>query len=126
MHGAHVSAVHPLEKPAHLLYAGIKEGSPTVTSSRLARNHTLTAEQMHQMAFDNMRAHFVLLHRAGRTRARSPEEFYGFRPDDVSESHLHKQGFGRGVRFRLRDGRVIDVYGKASHPERYWYVSSAH
>jgi len=81
---------------------------------------------MHQMARDNMRAHFVALLNAGRTQARSPEEFYGFRPEDVVEIHLYKQGYGRGVWFRLRDSRVIDAYGKPSHPERYWYVSSAH
>jgi hypothetical protein len=97
-----------------------------VTARQLAKTHPLSAGQMHQMASEHMRVHYVLLHKTGKTRARSPEEFYGFRPEDVLELHLHKHGFGRGAWFRLKDGRVIDAHGNPSHRERYWYVSSAH
>jgi hypothetical protein len=92
----------------------------------LAKILPITPEQMRQMALENMRGNFLLLRNAGRARARSPEEFYGFLPEDVLEIHLYKQGFGNGVWFRLRDGRVRDTHGRPSHPERYWYVSSAH
>lgn len=92
----------------------------------LAKNRPLSAEQMQQMARENMGAHFVVLRNAGRTRARNPEEFYGFRPEDVAALHLHKHGVGRGVWFRLKDGRVIDAYGKPAERDRVWYVSSRH
>ena len=97
-----------------------------MTARPLPKLHAVSADQMLKMVGQNMAAHFALLHKTGRSRARCPEEFYGFRPEDVVELHLYKQGFGRGVWFRLRDGRVIDAHGKPSHPERYWYVSSAH
>ena len=84
------------------------------------------AEQMLQMAGATMRAHFVVLKTKGKTRARTPEQFYGFRAVDVIEMYFRKHGFGRGLWYRLKDGRVIDAIGKPSEPDRIWYVSPAH
>ena len=57
-----------------------------------------------------MHAHFGRLWETGKAgKARTPEEFYGFRPKDVVEMHFHKHGFGRGVWYRLKDGRVIEA-----------------
>lgn len=97
-----------------------------MTASPLAKRTAISAEQLHQMARENMSAHFVALRNASRTRARSLEEFYGFRPEDVAALHLHKHGVGRGVWFRLKDGRVVDGYGKPAEREHAWYVTSAH
>jgi hypothetical protein len=73
-----------------------------------------------------MSANFLRLREAWKTQANGPEELYGFRPEDVAEMHLNKQGFGRGLWYRLKDGRVFDAAGQPSRPERYWYVSSTH
>jgi len=97
-----------------------------MTARPLAKRNFIPFEQLHQMARETMSAHFLRLRDAGKTGASGPQEFYGFRPEDVAEMHLHKQGFGRGVWYRLTDGRVFDAAGKPSHPERYWYVSTAH
>jgi hypothetical protein len=83
-------------------------------------------EDLHAVARETMREHFQRLRTKGKTDTRAPEEFYGFMPEEVAEIHFHKQGFGRGVWYRLKDGRVIDALGKQSEREHYWYVSSAH
>ena len=62
-----------------------------------------------------MRAHFVVLRTHSRTgSARTAEEFYGFRAQDVIEMHYRKRGSGRGLWFRLRNGRVISAVGRPS------------
>jgi hypothetical protein len=68
-----------------------------------------------------MRAYFVVLRTLGRSRAATPEELYGFRAFDVSEIHRYKAGVGRGVWYRLKDGRVFDREGKPSRRDRAWY-----
>ena len=90
------------------------------------RNRILPDEVLHTVARETMREHFQLLRSKGKTDARAPEAFYGFRAEDVAEIHFHKQGFGRGVWYRLKDGRVINALGKPSERDRYWYVSAAH
>lgn len=90
------------------------------------RNRIIPDELLHTVARETMREHFLRLKSRGKTTAQAPEQFYGFRPEDVIEMHFHKQGFGRGVWYRLKDGRVIDALGRKSEPERNWYVSSAH
>jgi len=60
------------------------------------------------------------------TQAATPEEFYGFTAEDVAHVHLYKEGVGRGVWFRLNDGRVVDVIGQPSQPETHWYEDQAH
>ena len=97
-----------------------------MTAAPLAKNRVISMVQLHQMARETMSANFLRLRAAGKTRASCSEEFYGFRPEDVAELHLRKHGFGPGVWYRLKDSRVFDAAGKPSHPERYWYVSSAH
>jgi hypothetical protein len=73
-----------------------------------------------------MSANFIRLREAGKTQAGGPDELYSFRPEDVAEMHLNKQGSGRGLWYRLKDGRVFDAAGQPSQAERYWYVSSTH
>lgn len=81
----------------------------------------------HNIARETMMRHFQILRAKGKHRAaQSPEQFYGFRPEDVVEIHSHKQGFEPGVWYRLKDGRVINAIGKPSEPENSWYVSSKH
>jgi hypothetical protein len=91
------------------------------------RQRLLAHEELHVIARKTMHEHFYVLRARGKAQgAATPEEFYGFQPADVAEMHFHQQGFGRGVWYRLKDGRVIDALGKPAHTERYWYVSSAH
>ena len=75
---------------------------------------------MLQMAATSMRAHFVVLKTQGMTNAPTPETFYGFEAADVIELHFRK-GSGRGLWFRLRDGRVIDAFGKRALRSRSAY-----
>ena len=44
----------------------------------------------------------------GYTAASTPEEYFGFRDDQVEIVHFHKAGVGSGVWFRLNCGRVVD------------------
>jgi hypothetical protein len=91
------------------------------------RNEDIPETVRHEIARKAMNAHFWILHAKGKTHAASnPEQFYGFRPEDVVEIHFHKQGFGKGLWYRLHDGRVISAIGKPSNPERFWYGSKAH
>jgi len=97
-----------------------------VIARPLAKRSFISFEHLHQMARETMSAPFLRQRNAGTTRARGPEELYGFRPEDVAEMYLHKHGVGRGVWFRLKDDRVIDAQGKPSERDRAWYVTSAH
>jgi len=55
---------------------------------------------------------FQLNRHVGLTDADTKEEFYRFRSSDVAMLHYSKVGFrGRGVWFRLHDGRVFDAAG---------------
>lgn len=86
----------------------------------------LSAEDMRRLAGDAMHRQFLHLWNKGKTRARTPEAFYGFRAEDVTEMYAHKHGAGYGAWFRLKDGRVIDALGKPSERERAWYVTPQH
>ncbi len=97
-----------------------------MTARPLASQRIVPVEELHLMARETMSANFLRLRDAGKTQAVGPEELYCFRPEDVAELHLSKQGFGRGLWYRLKDGRVFDAAGQPSHPERHWYVSSTH
>ena len=69
-----------------------------------------------QLIDNAMRAHFLVLRTYGRTgTARRAEEFYGFRARDVIEMHHEKKGPGRGLWFRLKDGRLVHASGKTVH-----------
>jgi len=74
------------------------------------------------MIRNTMRAHFVVMRTMGRTRARTTEGFYGFLPVDVVEMFFYKHGFGRGVWYRLKDGRIFDALGKPSRRHRACYI----
>jgi hypothetical protein len=77
-----------------------------------------------------IRALMSAMHRSAQdqraTPAATPEEFYGFTAEDVVHVHLYKQGVGKGVWFRLKDCRVVDVVGQPSQPESHWYEEHAH
>ena len=83
-------------------------------------------EEILPMAGASMRAQFVVSRTMGKTRASTPEKFYGFKASDVIEMHFHKRGFGGGVWYRLKDGRVIDAQGRRSRRTRSWYSARAH
>ncbi|MCU1336049.1 MAG: hypothetical protein JWO19_1630, partial [Bryobacterales bacterium] len=72
-------------------------------------------------ALIRMRAHFVVLRTQGMTAAPTPEAFYGFRAANVIELHFRKRGAGRGLWYRLKDGRVIDAFGKRALRSRSAY-----
>ena len=65
-----------------------------------------------------MRAHQLVLFTKGRTRARTPEAFYGFQAEDIAEIYIHKSGVGSGLWYRLYDGRVVDAFGRRSDRNR--------
>ena len=78
-----------------------------------------------QMVGRAMRAHFLVLRTQGRTAAaRTAEEFYGFRARDVIEMHFEKRGPGRGLWFRLKDGRVVKAVGKSARRARSFHPVS--
>jgi hypothetical protein len=97
-----------------------------MTSHAQPRQRMIPDDELHEVARETMQAHLHRLRVTGKTEAHEPEEFYGFRAEDVTEMHFHKHGIGRGVWYRLKDGRVIDAIGKPSEPDRIWYVSPAH
>ena len=43
------------------------------------------------------------------------EAVFGFSPDEVVAVHKHKIGWGDGIWFRLRDGRVVSAYREVEH-----------
>ena len=51
----------------------------------------------------------------------TPEDFYGFKVTDVECVHQRLAGVGAGVWFRLRDGRVFDMFARESTPTRELY-----
>jgi hypothetical protein len=83
-------------------------------------------DELHEIARKTMRGDLHQLRVTGRSEAQEPEEFYGFRAEDVAEIHFQKHGTGRGVWYRLKDGRVIDAIGKPSERDRSWYVAVVH
>ncbi len=51
----------------------------------------------------------------------TPEQFFGFRVIDIACMHVHLAGEGRGVWFRLDDGRVVDSNGEPAIADRSHY-----
>lgn len=84
----------------------------------------VTMEKLAEIASNAMEAYYGL--ERARSRAASAEEYFGFAPHDVSDIHLHKHGIGRGVWFRLRDGRVYDCAARPSETDRAWYEGALH
>ena len=63
-----------------------------------------------------MHTQFHELRQAGGTHASTPEEHYSFRAEDVEDLYFNRGGFGKGVWFRLKDGRIFDVRGEVAAP----------
>jgi len=73
-----------------------------------------------------MEKYFRVNKELGLTEAVSKEEYFGFQDEDVAKVHFHKQGYGAGLFFRLRDSRVIDVAAESHDPDPIWYDATTH
>lgn len=82
--------------------------------SQLRKRHAQRQQKVLGMITRAMRAYHLVLRIKGKTRTTTHEEFYGFQARDVVEIYTRKKGFGSGVWYRLKDGRVIDAFGKRS------------
>jgi hypothetical protein len=51
----------------------------------------------------------------------SPEQVYSFNVSGIIGVHTHKIGYGGGIWFRLKDGRVFNKYGKEDNPNPSLY-----
>jgi len=49
---------------------------------------------MRRLAGDAMHRQFLYLRSKAKTHARTPEAFYGFRAEDVTEMYAHRHGAG--------------------------------
>lgn len=63
-----------------------------------------------------MHTQFQELRRAKGTDASTAEEHYPFRAEDVEDMYFNRGGVGKGVWFRLKDGRIFDVMGEVASP----------
>src|SRR6185369_3471559 len=99
-----------VEKPWGAVVFLSRKGS--LSMAALPQRRAIPDDHLHDVARNTMRAHFIVMREKGKTAAEEPEQFYGFRAEDVTDIHFNKQGFGRGIWYRLQDGRVIDVLGK--------------
>lgn len=96
----------------------------TKTGVENARMQIVTTEKLAEIASNAMEAYYGL--ERARSNAASAEEYFGFAAHDVSDIHLRKHGTGRGVWFRLRDGRVYDCAARPSETDRMWYEGALH
>lgn len=76
------------------------------------------AEQTPEHVERMMRLYVLVLRTRGRTQATTLEEFYGFRPSDVTIMYLQKHGVKRGLWFRLKNGRAVRAHGRLSGKPR--------
>jgi hypothetical protein len=95
-------------------------------TANLRSRRAVSLDELQHMARTAMETWFRVIRAKAQTKARTPEEFYGFRAEDVAAMHYRKHGFGRGVWFRLKDGRVVDAKGKSSEPDHIWYEATSH
>ena len=73
-----------------------------------------------------MEKYFRFNKQLGLTEARTKEEFYGFAVSQVWKVHLHKQGVGSGVFYRLISGFVFDVQGEQHESDETLYDQTTH
>jgi hypothetical protein len=88
--------------------------------------YAIPAETMERCCAFTMEKWYVMSIGLGLTSARSKEEFYGFRASDIVEVHVWMMGFGRGLFFRLRDGRVFDAAARQHDPDPALYDQTVH
>lgn len=95
-------------------------------TAKAMRGRYVSREKILEMARTAMQRQFEHLRKRGKSRGvRTPEEFYGFGPGDVHAIYTFKHGQGRGLWFRVGDGRVFDHLAKPAEPEPAWYETSA-
>lgn len=63
-----------------------------------------------------MHTQFHELRAAGEAIAVKPEDHYAFTAEEVEDLYFNRGGFGKGVWFRLKDGRIFDVRGEVAAP----------
>jgi hypothetical protein len=63
-----------------------------------------------------MHTQFQELRAAGKTVAPGPDNHYPFTAEDVEDLYFNRGTFGKGVWFRLKDGRIFDVMGEVAAP----------
>ncbi len=63
-----------------------------------------------------MHTQFQELRDAGEARAPTADAHYSFRAEDVEDLYFNRSTFGKGVWFRLKDGRIFDVRGEVASP----------
>jgi len=73
-----------------------------------------------------MEHYFIVNKELGLTEANTKEEFYGFEVRHVWKVHLHKQGSGSGVYYRLVDGSVVDAAGVWHETDETLYDQTTH
>lgn len=73
-----------------------------------------------------MEEYFQVQKGLGLTGAITKEEFYGFDVNCIWKVHLHKQGYGSGVFFRLISGLVVDVKAQRHEYDETLYDQATH
>jgi hypothetical protein len=74
-----------------------------------------------------MAREFLMSRLVVTTDAQTKEEFYGFGCGDIEALHSRKHGApGVNLFFRLRDGRVIDTFGRPHESDLALYDAPTH
>ena len=63
-----------------------------------------------------MHTQFQELRRLKGTNANTADDHYPFRAEEVEDMYFNRGGVGKGVWFRLKDGRIFDVTGEVATP----------
>jgi hypothetical protein len=85
------------------------------------------AQRALSICFDKtMESAFFIGKLEGRTKAATKEEFFGFTCRDVVDVYSHRQGYGFGTFFRLRDGRIYDHMAQPSDGDLTLYDATTH
>ncbi|MEZ0223787.1 MAG: hypothetical protein ACAH83_04475 [Alphaproteobacteria bacterium] len=63
-----------------------------------------------------MHTQFQELRRLKGTNAHTADDHYPFRAEEVEDMYFNRGGVGKGVWFRLKDGRIFDVTGEVATP----------
>ena len=89
-------------------------------------SETYEMQVLQRCCEEKMQHWFLVSKGLGITKARTKEEFYGFRAGDIVRTHWWLAGFGGSLFFRLRDGRVFDSTGRPHNPDPAMYDQTIH